>query len=279
MVSSSSIFISYSRIDSAAAKCVRQMLMALFPQAAVQLDTESVRGGLKWEHEIQALLESCQMVVLLWSRAANSSSWVEGECKMAAELGIPIVVLRLDTQAFASFVAPIQSVEIQDLQSRAPVIGLFGVPILGTLFSLIGLAQESATLASAGCIIATLGLALAAVAERQHHLHQATRHGTAWAEKLGAIPLAALPLDPESVVAVGLEVADAGAVGERNAGVDAKRPLRRGGVRGGVRRRERRAEQHRASGERGDQDLHVACPFHRTPSPGAETRSDALNCP
>ncbi|MBL8943217.1 MAG: toll/interleukin-1 receptor domain-containing protein [Myxococcales bacterium] len=172
MVSSSSIFISYSRIDSAAAKCVRQMLMALFPQAAVQLDTESVRGGLKWEHEIQALLESCQMVVLLWSRAANSSSWVEGECKMAAELGIPIVVLRLDTQAFASFVAPIQSVEIQDLQSRAPVIGLFGVPILGTLFSLIGLAQESATLASAGCIIATLGLALAAVAERQHHLHQ-----------------------------------------------------------------------------------------------------------
>ena len=51
----------------------------------VFVDVLSIRSGEDWAARLQAELESCDVFLLFWSKAASESQWVERESRLAAE--------------------------------------------------------------------------------------------------------------------------------------------------------------------------------------------------
>ncbi|MCU0515012.1 MAG: toll/interleukin-1 receptor domain-containing protein [Anaerolineae bacterium] len=62
----------------------------------VWVDLEALRDGERWVAEIQAAVEGCAAVVVVISRAARESEWVEREVLLALDLNRPLFIARLE---------------------------------------------------------------------------------------------------------------------------------------------------------------------------------------
>jgi hypothetical protein len=60
------------------------------------LDVHAIRDGERWVSQIQAAVEGCAVMVLLHTRAARSSEWVEREILLALEHNKPILIARCE---------------------------------------------------------------------------------------------------------------------------------------------------------------------------------------
>jgi hypothetical protein len=88
------VFISHSSKNNALAR----RLTADLAEAGLSgwLDVEAIRDGDRWVSQIQAAIEDCSAVVLLHTRAARTSEWVEREILLALEHNKPIFIARCD---------------------------------------------------------------------------------------------------------------------------------------------------------------------------------------
>lgn len=88
------IFISYSRRDSDLAHTLADNLRDR--QLALWLDTDSIRDGDNWLETIQQGVEECAALVVVMSRAARESEWVQRETLLALELRKPVFIARIE---------------------------------------------------------------------------------------------------------------------------------------------------------------------------------------
>lgn len=88
------IFISHSSKNNALAR----RLHADLAEAGLAgwLDVEAIRDGDRWVSQIQAAIEDCAAVLLLHTRAARTSEWVEREILLALEYNKPIFIARCE---------------------------------------------------------------------------------------------------------------------------------------------------------------------------------------
>ena len=88
------VFISHSNQDSALTlRLVQRLKRAGF---AVWVDFENIRGGADWLCEIQAGIKRCDAIIVLLTKAALKSRWVERECLYAFQLRKPVLTALLD---------------------------------------------------------------------------------------------------------------------------------------------------------------------------------------
>lgn len=87
---SSQIFLSHSSKDAELA----QRLAGDLRDAGldVWVDLDSIRGGDNWLQAIESALNTCGQVLILMTRAARESEWVEREALMALRLRRPIFI-------------------------------------------------------------------------------------------------------------------------------------------------------------------------------------------
>jgi hypothetical protein len=60
------------------------------------VDLETLQDGERWVAEIQAAVEKCQVIVVVMSRAARESEWVERETLLALALNKPLLIARIE---------------------------------------------------------------------------------------------------------------------------------------------------------------------------------------
>lgn len=77
------IFISHANEDGPRIEGLVEMLRGLGHRAFVASD--SILPGRDWQDQIVAELDACDAVVVVWSRAASRSTWVEREYSLALE--------------------------------------------------------------------------------------------------------------------------------------------------------------------------------------------------
>ena len=77
----SQIFISYSRKNERTAKNLEIYLKKA--GLLVWRDNEEIRGGDDWMDKIEEALMACQVLVVIWSRHAKSSKYLNMEIKAA----------------------------------------------------------------------------------------------------------------------------------------------------------------------------------------------------
>ncbi len=90
----SQIFISYSRHDQDIVYAVANELRT--KGFEVWTDVTGIRGGATWLFEIQKAIVQSQMILVLWSKAAHESQWVEREIIYALDHQKTIVPILLD---------------------------------------------------------------------------------------------------------------------------------------------------------------------------------------
>jgi hypothetical protein len=88
------VFISHSSKNNALARRLYTDLAEA--GLAGWLDVEAIRDGERWVSQIQAAVEDCAAMVLVHTRAARSSEWVEREILLALEHNKPIFIARCD---------------------------------------------------------------------------------------------------------------------------------------------------------------------------------------
>ncbi len=94
------IFFSYSsKTSTDAGQIVNALRGAGF---VVWQDVDNIPLGEEWEQEITTALEGAAVLLVLWSRAAKSSAWVQKEIEIAESLGKMIVPVSLDGSDFTT---------------------------------------------------------------------------------------------------------------------------------------------------------------------------------
>lgn len=94
------IFFSYSsKTSTDAGQIVNALRGAGF---VVWQDVDNIPLGEAWEDEITTALEGAAVLLVLWSRAAKSSAWVQREISIAEKLGKMIVPVSLDGSDFTA---------------------------------------------------------------------------------------------------------------------------------------------------------------------------------
>ncbi|GIK65469.1 MAG: hypothetical protein BroJett018_32630 [Chloroflexota bacterium] len=88
------IFISYSRHDQDIVYAVADALRA--KGYDVWTDVTGIRGGATWLFEIQKAIVQSQTVLVVWSKAAHESQWVEREVIYALDHQKTIIPILID---------------------------------------------------------------------------------------------------------------------------------------------------------------------------------------
>ncbi len=88
------IFMSHSSKNNAFTQKLTDDLQAA--HFNVWVDLEALRDGDRWVHEIQTALENCHAIVVIMSKAARESEWVERETLMALDLRKPLFIARIE---------------------------------------------------------------------------------------------------------------------------------------------------------------------------------------
>jgi hypothetical protein len=88
------VFISHSNTDNAITEALADHLQ----QAGINIwiDRKNIKSGDRWLRSIQKALEACHAVVIVMSRAARDSEWVEREALLAMDLRKPIYIARIE---------------------------------------------------------------------------------------------------------------------------------------------------------------------------------------
>lgn len=88
------VFISHSSKNNSLARRLYNDLAEA--GLAAWLDVEAIRDGDRWVGQIQRAVEDCTAVVLIHTRAARTSEWVEREILLAMEHNKPIFIARCE---------------------------------------------------------------------------------------------------------------------------------------------------------------------------------------
>jgi hypothetical protein len=88
------IFISHSHADDEAARNLNQGLRAAGFQTWI--DQDDIDPAEKWAQEIERAVENCGAFLVLMSRGARASEWVENEILFAQRLKKPVFVALID---------------------------------------------------------------------------------------------------------------------------------------------------------------------------------------
>ncbi len=107
-------FISYRRSDRITADGVARFLDAFGLKVFVD---RSSRAGTAWEPELRAALASAKVLVVLWSRSAARSDWVEQEWRSVAP-DCRVVPIKLDGEKLPDDLNRLTAVEGLDVGSR-----------------------------------------------------------------------------------------------------------------------------------------------------------------
>jgi len=107
-------FISYRRSDRITADGIARFLDAFGLKVFVD---RSSRAGAQWEPELRAALAEAKVLVVLWSRSAAQSAWVECEWQNVSP-ACRVVPLKLDGEALPDELNRLTAVEGLDVGSR-----------------------------------------------------------------------------------------------------------------------------------------------------------------
>lgn len=102
----SNIFISHSTQDNTTTEQIADMLkQANFD---VWVDFHSIRDGTRWVQEIEAGIDGCDAVVVVWSKATQRSEWVEKECLYALDSKKPMFIALIEDVRLRLYLINIQ---------------------------------------------------------------------------------------------------------------------------------------------------------------------------
>ena len=128
------VFISHSNQDSALTlRLVQRLKRAGY---GVWVDFENIRGGADWLCEIQAGIQRCDAIIVLLTKAALKSRWVERECLYAFQLRKPVLTALMD-----ELLLPLHLVNIQYCDLRRDFDA--GAACLAEALGAIASAEES----------------------------------------------------------------------------------------------------------------------------------------
>ncbi len=100
------IFISHSTKDNDKTRQITNMLKdAGFD---VWVDFDSIRDGTRWVREIEAGIDGADAVVVVWSKSAQQSEWVEKECLYTFNLQKPMFIALIEPARLRLYVVNIQ---------------------------------------------------------------------------------------------------------------------------------------------------------------------------
>lgn len=100
------IFISHSTKDNDKTDQIADILKkAGFD---VWVDFESIRDGTRWVKEIETGINTCDAVVVVWSKSAQESEWVEKECLYALDSKKPMFIALIEKVRLRLYVINIQ---------------------------------------------------------------------------------------------------------------------------------------------------------------------------
>jgi hypothetical protein len=114
---SPNIFISYAREDRDHVQRLQALLGAIVGESAIFVDQDKVRAGTTWTLELaRAIVDSTHFVVI-WSRRARDSHWVNQEVTSVIELCREqplrrIIPVRIDPTPLPDALQPFQGIDL-----------------------------------------------------------------------------------------------------------------------------------------------------------------------
>lgn len=102
----STIFISHSTTDNEATRIIADNLRQ--SGFNIWVDFDSIEDGSRWVREIQNGIDTCDVVVVILSKAARQSEWVEKECLYAFDLKKPVFIARIEDVPLPLYLINIQ---------------------------------------------------------------------------------------------------------------------------------------------------------------------------
>jgi hypothetical protein len=102
------VFISYSHADSVEASSIEDALR--HNKLDIFRDKTNLRAGHRWPKEIEKFLQTCDALLLLWSRNSADSEWVEKERTFSMLEKKKIIIVRLDETPIAPFLVNVQAI-------------------------------------------------------------------------------------------------------------------------------------------------------------------------
>lgn len=114
------VFISYAKRDLETAKRIEHALAGL-GYSPVRED-DMIYSGRQWSRIIRESIESNEILLLLWSKDAAESHFVEFEWTTAMALGKNIVPCLLDDTPLSSSLSSYSKISLQELEKRDPKV-------------------------------------------------------------------------------------------------------------------------------------------------------------
>jgi hypothetical protein len=115
-----SVFLSYSRRDSARARALEAALKAR--KVPVWRDVRSIAAGERWSDAIEQGIRESRGVAVLITAASAASEWVTYEYALATGAQVPVVAVRVRKAMVPSPIRRFQIVEYSDARSVAKSI-------------------------------------------------------------------------------------------------------------------------------------------------------------
>jgi len=100
------IFISHSTKDNNTTEQIADILKKTAYD--VWVDFESIRDGTRWVREIEAGIDGCDAIVVVWSKSAGQSEWVEKECLYALDSKKPMFIALVEDVRLRLYLVNIQ---------------------------------------------------------------------------------------------------------------------------------------------------------------------------
>ncbi len=104
------IFISHSSKDEAITREIADALSET--DLPVWVDFEDIKSGDQWPKHLETHIESCVAVVLVWSKSARRSEWVERETIYAFEHKKPVHIVRIDEELLGLHIVNRQALDL-----------------------------------------------------------------------------------------------------------------------------------------------------------------------
>ncbi|HEY7223713.1 MAG TPA: toll/interleukin-1 receptor domain-containing protein [Micromonosporaceae bacterium] len=111
------VFLSYAREDL---RYVRQLHEFLVAEGIDVWFDKDLEPGERWTSTIEANIDKCAVMVVVWSAAAAKSQWVTGEYLRAQQAGRPILPLQLDDTLLPVALNAVQSTIALDGRMPGP---------------------------------------------------------------------------------------------------------------------------------------------------------------
>jgi hypothetical protein len=116
------VFLSYAREDLEQATRIEQQLTTV--GVAVWRDQQKLRAGLNWPKALGEAIAASDALVMLWSRRAAESSFVELEWSVALALKKRVIPCRLDRSPLPASLAATQAIQPDGIAEAASAISL-----------------------------------------------------------------------------------------------------------------------------------------------------------